>query len=784
MTIDQVIDNLKDEKQKRLEHRFPCRAIMTRNISDYCTLLNKLQLIDGVQFVPSDMLFSGADVMPHYENLTKSDLTDQWFVLTGVSEYLRLFSKSEAECRRFANLWNHTFPSSNLGRIIIPLWDCEAQWHDRSLQLVGDLRKEEIYFSCMDASSEEQQLRISVFANSFKQYKDQLNTGRAVMLDGLKAWYDYWGAPSEKTEMILFTDRLRSVVSVDGNISINVVRNVFSFIQNRMAGTKRLSEHQCPEEAQKLLFNYALNGEPLEQSILSILNVASFVPMDVMGKWNVLSKGQRQLVRLWIEQHPDESYLYHCAHNSDNDLNIEDRVLHEIFRMHSSHPNWVEESQKLIAAMKLTRDNIYFETLDLDPNFHERLNFLSGSTQRERCYLLRMAGLWLRENEDEVYENKRLKSIYPELFDYLDGTHYDENLCRYMKLYKTHKLANTLPADESMYFAGIQPEKYDYRFSAISSLLDESSIVLWIDALGVEWMPLLIHTLEKCEDGSVVKISIGQANLPTETEFNKQWEKMQHPFDKMDELDKLAHKGVVDDSNYYSCVEEQIAFVVTKVTKRVESLLRDYHRVIITGDHGTSRLAARFFHKRNGNPLPQSGKAFNHGRYALIPSNNLEPEESQICAKDDAGNHYLVFKNYDHFTQSGFAGGVEDDNPIYGEVHGGATPEEILVPIIAYESTRPVQLTAQWENNQIKISRGKATATIIFNQKVVTLDIKLGTINADTKSSSDGKRWTVIFRDVKSGSHDVILLANGKLVSVGALTIQSAIGNLGGDLDL
>lgn len=68
---------------------------------------------------------------------------------------------------------------------------------------------------------------------------------------------------------------------------------------------------------------------------------------------------------------------------------------------------------------------------------------------------------------------------------------------------------------------------------------------------------------------------------------------MDTPHDKLDKLDKLAHHGVIDDPSYYACIQEQFSFF-SKVVDKVEELFQKYHRVIITGDHGSSRLAARF----------------------------------------------------------------------------------------------------------------------------------------------------------------------------------------------
>lgn len=134
MTVDQVIDTLKLEKQQRVPSRFPCRAIMVGNIAEYCDLLEKLKTIPNVEVVPSDVLFSSADVLPAYDSLMDSQYKDKWLILPGVSEYLRLFSRGETQRQRFTKLWRYMGYGSDLGRIIIPLWGCRAQWHDKDLQ--------------------------------------------------------------------------------------------------------------------------------------------------------------------------------------------------------------------------------------------------------------------------------------------------------------------------------------------------------------------------------------------------------------------------------------------------------------------------------------------------------------------------------------------------------------------------------------------------------------------------------------------------------------------------
>ena len=782
MTIDQLVNELIDEKTRSTSSRFPCRVIMVQNIHKYNELLDKLHHIPNIKFVDSDELFSAPDVMPRFENLKKQNNTNQWIVLPGVSEYLRLFSKNESSTQRFAKLWSYQAPSSSTGRIIIPLWGCEAQWHDQTLHLMDDIRRNEHYYDCTDVEDADQQLAITVFADSFRDVKENLVSRYDCVVDGMKAWLDYWKAPSlENRNIAVITARYGNIQPISGDISISIIRNTLDFIRVNLEGGSVLNLANCPLEAQKCLFEYALNEKSLEKAILSCLNIGDFSALDVMGKWAVLSDGQRQLASLWIHLHQDTGYLCHCVVGANGILDIEQRILHEIFKLRLNHPDWVAESQDLIRAMKLDKDDVYFKEVNQIPEYEDRLPFLSNASQRERSYLLHMVGIWLRKDEVSVLENDTVKNIFPALNAYLDGSAYDEDLRRYMKLYKMYKLSNTLPPDEQIYFAGIQSSRYDYRYAVLSENLNDQTVVLWIDALGAEWLPLLLWSIGQKKQWDIKNFSITQANLPTETEFNNQWEQMTVPHEKLDKLDKLAHKGVIDDSNYYSCIEEQLQFV-SDICNKVQSLMNTYHRVIVTGDHGTSRLAARFFHKRDGFPLGKEAKALSHGRYALILKDINDCSESQVIARGSDGNKYIVFANYDHFVKSGFAAGADDDEPIFGEVHGGATPEEMLVPVVVIDSKEPLPIVAAWKNSCIKISMRKAKAIIVFNQKVRNIEVKIESNIADSYTTDEGREWVVTFSNIKKGKYNPTIYADGKLVAIDCLEIKSALDNEDGDL--
>lgn len=332
-----------------------------------------------------------------------------------------------------------------------------------------------------------------------------------------------------------------------------------------------------------------------------------------------------------------------------------------------------------------------------------------------------------------------------------------------------------------MYFAGIQTDAYDNRYSILADNIDSDTAILWIDALGAEWLPLLKWTISKNCDGTISDSSIGQANLPTETCYNDLWNNMDTPYSKLDKLDKLAHKGVIDEPDYYTCIEEQISFV-SGIHKHITGLLKKHHRVIVTGDHGTSRLAARFFHIKDGFTAPKDSTVCSHGRYCKVADNIVYATPNTRMFKGSDGLQYMVYTNYDHFKQSGFAAGVDDDNAIYGEVHGGATPEEMLVPVIVIDSNAEIPLTGTWEKSSFKIMMKKARLSLSFNKPVHSLQLKVAGVDAEVTTSDGGKYWNAVVPGIKQGTYTAHVLANNILVEMPEITILPALG--GGDGDL
>lgn len=372
-----MISGFQREKQEAVTSRFPCRAIMVKNVKQYCELLSELIKISDIRIVQVSELFSNADVMPCFENLKAPQYQNQWVILTGISEYLRLFSKKEQLDRRFASLWSYQAPASSTGRIIIPLWGCEAQWFDSALNLTGDLRQQDFYYDCSDPDEPEQKMNLMILSGVFEKYVAKLDALQGNLKIGLQDWFDYCTNPSADQEnFVLLTKRCNSIVTTNGNGSIHVVADTLAFTKEHMPGAEILTEDNCTADMQNILLDYALKGMALDTALLKVLNVSIFSGVDIMGKWKNIPESHKQFVELWLNMHPEDSYTNHCFRNARNIGEIPDAIMLEIFNVRQDKPEWVDEYHQLMSVMATEPDERFFDELDKTPVYETRLDFV------------------------------------------------------------------------------------------------------------------------------------------------------------------------------------------------------------------------------------------------------------------------------------------------------------------------------------------------------------------------------------------------------------------------
>jgi hypothetical protein len=235
-----------------------------------------------------------------------------------------------------------------------------------------------------------------------------------------------------------------------------------------------------------------------------------------------------------------------------------------------------------------------------------------------------------------------------------------------------------------------------------------------------------------------MEVEVGRANLPSTTEFNKGWNSED---DVIRGLDQMAHRY---DYSYPRSFVEAIGFIC-KVADRAVHLLKDNEEVIITSDHGLSRAS---FHKGNVVPTPAGAKVRQWGRFAELEG-DFSPESRASSAWVNDGNKIFLAV---HGRFAGGAGSV-------GEIHGGATPEEILVPVIRLYKTA-VRAVSVKEKLQIKVLdpvvkldiKGVGHVKLQLSGPVQQLVLIVGTKSFAGKAE-ELNRWDVTIDGLKAGTY-------------------------------
>ncbi len=272
---------------------------------------------------------------------------------------------------------------------------------------------------------------------------------------------------------------------------------------------------------------------------------------------------------------------------------------------------------------------------------------------------------------------KILQNVYPDLSDYLSNFRFkNELLDGYFESYKYQKVINKiLPSFEVV--VDEQSRELDFvnalkpRTTLADKLDLNRSHAYFFDALGVEYLGYIQAKCNKYELST--NISCGRCELPSLTCFNKEFvstfEKKGCAVSNIKTLDNIKHHG--EDNFDYEKDKKPVYLIreleiIDDLLKKIRASIYAGHfdKAIIISDHGASRLAV--IHETE-NLWKMETNGVHSGR--CCPKNEIDSKPDFAIEAED----YWVLANYDRF-QGGRKANVE--------VHGGASLEEVAIPII------------------------------------------------------------------------------------------------------
>lgn len=174
-----------------------------------------------------------------------------------------------------------------------------------------------------------------------------------------------------------------------------------------------------------------------------------------------------------------------------------------------------------------------------------------------------------------------------------------------------------------------------------------------------------------------------------------------------------------------------------------------------------------------------------HGRFCKLTTAPKDADylpyvEHCRIGEDD----FLVMKDYNHYLQRGnAAGGNTDDTAVAGELHGGYTPEEAIVPVVVISRTHaPVTITYTLPDT-LKRSGGKACVDILFSDDVYSLEVDTTCGKCRCEKDNNSKTWKLYFTELNGENATLSIYANGKILphkNVRITTSGIGKGSMGG----
>lgn len=617
---------------------------------------------------------AAADTVPKFHHVSDwlKSCAGKQILLLSVGEYLRLCLKRELDAERcqFKAFWETQQPKDSLTRVIMPMFSCRELF-DRIIGAVDERQQD--YIWTIDAARTDESYGVTVFSPHFK-------TAIQADADNLCDWLLNWTELLRRSTCSIVTQHYANVETTYGVMSIKSVGSPFRYLVNALTDGDKLKEDWLDNDGWSQLVTLAANQPAkisLAKVITAALNVNEFDFVTLAARWRILTDCQKILLWLWYRVYPAGDYFSYACRKAIDAAEIPNKIRDELLLMPDRSDAWIAERTGALKALNFAScDAEYFALLDKVPLPETKLRLLTYQTHEEKTYAVKIVSELLRGGAEVNAVAELIQDSYPDLAIYLregGGSEVD----KYMAWYRKCKLINRFCGECPV---TVRLEQFDARYKVMKKFAAEDCFQFWIDGFGVEYFSLFLFKLS-LHGLAVASSSIALALLPTDTRHNRQWSEDAL---KWNRLDKLSHGGMPDDKSYYSCIVSQLDFF-DEVADKVADLLKKYNSVVITGDHGSSRMAALAFHDENVAPLnpPKNSVVHNFGRYCeLAEVVATLPETVSVTSPID-GKSYLTMSGYRHFSARGnAAGGNTDENDVVGEIHGGNTPEERLVPVI------------------------------------------------------------------------------------------------------
>lgn len=375
----------------------------------------------------------------------------------------------------------------------------------------------------------------------------------------------------------------------------------------------------------------------------------------------------------------DESYLQSVANRILKEKSISYSVVSFVSLLYSLIIDLPSSEQSRFAE---SRKQLLYESESLGFTFNqidvsrEKKRWLSSLFKEDYLTFKQLyTGLLQFEKEivlesfaSALIQQRDLFEFIPDIHAYVDDSciqkfEIEQWIMSYFATYRSAKLKDKVTDKLQSHLTSLNSTDISFwRWFVDLPLAQEkikglgNTFVIWVDALGFEWAPFIVRRISSSLEGKDVRLIAARCNLPSNTCLNRYTASV-----KKQELDKLFHDGHY---RYPSSILSEID-CVKKISDDIVALCQQHERIYVVSDHGATAMS------RLTEGLKQFSEAEHDGRYVFI-ERDLKDDPSGIThVNPHDRSRYLIARTHSSLSAKPSR-----------EVHGGCTPEEVIVPLI------------------------------------------------------------------------------------------------------
>jgi hypothetical protein len=662
--IQELTHIIEDDATK--ESRFPVRFILVDGIDSWRQVLdllktrsNMVRLSAFCSDTDTYPLFSLSDLISILNREVKRNIS-----IVPVAELLRL--REEKTSEMVVSL--ATYENVGHRRIYVPLFQCSepfhralgrsSRWHAGELSPIWKAGTVPDYFTVTVSP-----IRLNINDNS-------------LHIEGVRGYLEAWEKGQVRGQSIYIkSDMAKGGKNVHGPINLKVYKSSYEALVDNLQGSTYLESEWGTDAHWEWLTNEVKLADDFGMLAGRLLNLANYDFWQIAQEWEHLEENKKWLFWLWTRLERPGVYIGVVVRNTKSPADFEQSMATCVFNEDCDFSDQVlDERKEVLEALGIVElPSEFWQRFDQakDPLF--KLQVLTGLTIKEKKEAI-LAVAELFEHGTSINEIlPYLHRAYPALAQYLSPFE-NESLREYLQIFNRCRVMNKRTQELDDISEVVNESDTIFQFELRDKFLEQiraSSVhEIWVDALGVQWMPFIKEYLEKYGNHVEVKIQVARANLPSVTGSNRNWAP---DAELIRELDQAGHSY---DHKYPRSIVNEINIVEEALRVALESVRRG-QIVLITSDHGATPYG---FAKGSSVSIPETGEVHKWGRCAKVLTITDEIASNRGWIEE---NMWLCLRGHNRFETGTGA------NPDC-LVHGGATLEEALVPVVQIWIKKPI----------------------------------------------------------------------------------------------